>query len=496
MGKTLIRVSSFLTKEIREVLRQPRLILALLLGPFLILLLFGLGYRAAAPRLRGILVVPDAIRQQVDLNALQAAASQTFQDVEVTNDAAQAMAKLNARQAEVVEIIPEDASQRIQNGEQVMVEFHYAEIDPVNETWIQSLGYSQVNEMNKALLMQTASRLQQEARSNSGWVSQTRRELDSLDASAGEAELQQKQQSIRRLRALVGTMIASPLLARAAAPDENPEQVKQDLNDFANDLDALDAAITNKTFSQQSSRISTARQHAANLDTLLARFAEIPTQVLVSPLQPAYMNAQGQALSLTTFYAPAVLALILQHIAITLGALSLVRERLLGSIEMFRVAPVSTREVLIGKYLAYAFFLALMGGALALAMFALQVPFRGDPASFGALLFILVLASLGIGLLISIVSKSETQAVQLSMLMLLLSVFFGGFFLPLENFWLPVRVISFMLPLTPGILGLQDIMLRGLAPALWIWLLLGGIALFTFVLVNLFAPRQLRFQQG
>jgi ABC-2 type transport system permease protein len=114
---------------------------------------------------------------------------------------------------------------------------------------------------------------------------------------------------------------------------------------------------------------------------------------------------------------------------------------------------------------------------------------------FTGLLALLILASLGIGLLISILSKSETQAVQLSMLMLLLSIFFGGFFLPLENFWEPIRAVSYLLPLTPGILGLQDIMLRGIAPQLWIWLLLGGSALVTFLLVNLFAGRQLRFEQ-
>ena len=56
------------------------------------------------------------------------------------------------------------------------------------------------------------------------------------------------------------------------------------------------------------------------------------------------------------FFAPAVLALVLQHMGVTLTALSLVRERLSGAMDIFRVAPVRALEILVGKYLAYAFF--------------------------------------------------------------------------------------------------------------------------------------------
>lgn len=172
------------------------------------------------------------------------------------------------------------------------------------------------------------------------------------------------------------------------------------------------------------------------------------------------------------------------------------RERLLGAIELFRVAPVSRRQVLLGKYLAFALFTAIIAAVLTFAMFAMQVPFRGDVSAFVGIIMLLIVAGLGVGLLISTISKTETQAIQLSMLVLLLSIFFGGFFLPLENFWLPVRVIGYLLPLTPSIMGLQDIMLRGDNPDLFIWLLLGGSALITFLLVNVWASRQLRFAQN
>ena len=189
-----------------------------------------------------------------------------------------------------------------------------------------------------------------------------------------------------------------------------------------------------------------------------------------------------------TFYAPGVLALIVQHIAVTLGALSLVRERLLGAIELFRVAPVSINQLLLGKYLGFTLFIGLILAALvALLVFTpLAVPFLGDIATFLAFALLFTLASLGIGFLISAWSSSDSQAVQLSMLILLMSIFFSGFFLPLENFASEVRYVGYALPLTHAITGFQAIMLRGIAPTLFAWEALGAIAAITFVSVLLF----------
>jgi len=70
--------------------------------------------------------------------------------------------------------------------------------------------------------------------------------------------------------------------------------------------------------------------------------------------------------------------------------------------------------------------------------------------------------SLGIGFAISIVSQTDSQAVQYSMIILLASVFFSGFIMSLDMLLPPVRVISWLLPTTYGTLLLRDIALRGL----------------------------------
>jgi ABC-2 type transport system permease protein len=222
--------------------------------------------------------------------------------------------------------------------------------------------------------------------------------------------------------------------------------------------------------------------------------ATIPPEVLVTPVRFEYQNTRGKALDFMTFYAPGVLALIVQHIAVTLGAMSLVRERLLGALELFRVAPVSINQLLLGKYLGYTLFIGIMLALLVglLVFTPLAVPFLGNIWQFVACALLFTLASLGIGFVISAWVTSDSQAVQLSMLVLLMSIFFSGFFLPLENFAPEIRGVGYALPLTHAIAGFQAIMLRGTAPSDFMWVTLSAIALLAFIMVSLLARWRFR----
>jgi ABC-2 type transport system permease protein len=145
-------------------------------------------------------------------------------------------------------------------------------------------------------------------------------------------------------------------------------------------------------------------------------------------------------------------------------------------------------EVLVGKYVAYGL-LTLLGGGIvgALMVFVLNVPiFSGYVIAIGIVL-LLAFASLGVGLLISLVADSERQAVQLSMLVLLASVFFSGFVLPVQDFIGAVQYVAYALPVTHGIATLQEAMLRGEVRSLWMIGALAaiGVALYLLSLVRL-----------
>src|SRR5919204_1721947 len=105
MFKVVIRLLSFFNKEINEVRRQPRLVLSLIFGPFLILLLFGVGYAGERPKLKTALVLPPGGVQDVNLDELKKAISANFNLISIGSDEQAAMAKLRAREVDVVEIV-------------------------------------------------------------------------------------------------------------------------------------------------------------------------------------------------------------------------------------------------------------------------------------------------------------------------------------------------------------------------------------------------------
>ncbi|HYK99239.1 MAG TPA: ABC transporter permease [Candidatus Acidoferrales bacterium] len=207
----------------------------------------------------------------------------------------------------------------------------------------------------------------------------------------------------------------------------------------------------------------------------------IPPDVVASPLKYDIKNEAPITPTMVGFFAPAVLALVLQHLGVTLTALSLVRERLSGAMDLFRVAPVRAWEVLIGKYVAYGFLSLAVAFVVTLLMTRLlAIPLLGSPERLATAVGFLTFASLGLGLLISLVADSERQAVQLAMIVLLVTVFFSGFVLPVDEFRPIVRPLSNVLPATYGIAIFDDVMLRGTLgdPLTFAGLLLLGVGLY------------------
>jgi ABC-2 type transport system permease protein len=182
------------------------------------------------------------------------------------------------------------------------------------------------------------------------------------------------------------------------------------------------------------------------------------------------------------FYVPAVLALLLQHIAISLAGLSIVNERFAGTMELMRAAPVNAFEVLLGKYVSFLVFLGFLAAALtALVHWGLGVPLLGDWAIYALTVFLVILVSLGFGFLISTLARSDSQAIQFSMVLLLASIFFSGFLMPLYRLGWPALSISWAMPVTYGLMILQDIMLRGAQPEAWLLWVLGGLGMALFL---------------
>jgi ABC-2 type transport system permease protein len=148
--------------------------------------------------------------------------------------------------------------------------------------------------------------------------------------------------------------------------------------------------------------------------------------------------------------------------------------------ELFKTSPISALEILVGKTLSFFTFGIVVAATITiLVVYVLGSPMIGTWTNYAIAIVVLLLTSLAVGFFISLISENDTQAVQFSMLLLLASIFFSGFFLDLRLMWEPMKAFSFILPATYGINIMHNVMLRGLPlPLIYI----GGLALIGLLL--------------
>jgi ABC-2 type transport system permease protein len=485
----MIRASSFFRKEIFEILRQPRLVATLVLGPFLILFIFGIGYRAQSRTLRTLFVAqPNSpIAQDIQQNEKSMGSSLIY--AKVTGDQKEALDRLNRGQVDLVIVEPGDAYNTIKKNQQAVFTLYHHEIDPVQVSYIAYLGWLYADVVNQQVLRSFAVQGQKDAANLHNNLQEAHQNVSAMRQavqSGDETLAQQKQQGLASNVDAVSLAVGASLglldsmQQTKGVNGGNADPVQSTLTELRQNTNQLDnSSSANKA--ERLARLEKIDKNITDLDGKLAEFQSIDPSIIVSPFRSETKSVANVQPSISDFFAPAVLALLLQHLAVTFAALSIVRERNVGTMELFRVSPLSAAEALFGKYISYMLFGGVIAGILsALLVFALHVPMLGNWWYFALVIAAVLFTSLGIGFAISIVSQTDSQAVQYSMIVLLTSVFFSGFIMSLDMLLPPVRVISWLLPTTYGTLLLRDIALRGTDPN---WLLLGGLAAIGLVLM-------------
>jgi len=378
--KALTRVLAFVGKELVEVVRRPGALFSLILGPFLILAIFGAGYSGYRRPLDTIIVVPEGSALPTNVDAYKEISGAGLEVTGVTTDEAAAEQQLENRDVDVVLVAPNDVEQNFRAGKQSVIQVRVNVTDPVDQNYTTFLARALEREVNRIIVEKIAEEGQTYA----------------LSEGAAEA-------------------------------------------------------------------------------------AQIPPSVVAAPTKAEVHNIAPAQPGVVQFFGTAVLALVLQHMAVTLIALSVVRERTSGLFELFRVSPIRLGELVVGKVLAFGLLSAVIAVlTFALLILGLKVPMLGDVSALAGVVALLVLASLGLGMLIAAVSDSERQVVQLSLLLLLASVFFSGFVLGTDEFTEPVRSLTALLPVTNGIQLIGDVMLRGSIQAInSVFILAGEILVYT-----------------
>lgn len=195
------------------------------------------------------------------------------------------------------------------------------------------------------------------------------------------------------------------------------------------------------------------------------------------------------------FIVPGLVGILAFFSALMLTSLSIARERELGTFDQLLVSPTSTLEIIVSKSLPAL----AIGTVLGLAMIAAGVVLFGIPfvGSFGLLLLSLILFILsvvGIGLMISAVSKTQQQAILGAFAIGVPAVLMSGFATPVENMPLVLQWLAQAIPLTHFLVIVHGSVLKAMPPAdilsnLWP---LAAIALATLVAATFFVRAKLQ----
>lgn len=480
-----VRTGGFVRKELRSVLRQPRLIMSLVVGPFLILLLFGFGYTEESDPFRTLLVLEsDDAGLATDIEELGDAFGSSIDLVGTTTDQEVGFDRLERKEVDLLIVAPTDALETIESGEQAEFSVIHEQVDPIIRQSIGLLATLSVDEVNRQVLAAIVGEAQEDAEAveapasglatTAGSLVQALESDDDQAARAFRAELQEQLASVEGSTsdALLGRVAET--LGIAAGGLVGEVLLELDSTDPDN-ADALESARS-------------VESRLIEFESQLEQAQELDPQLLVSPFDVSVKTLNAFPSEPAVFYSPGVLMLLVQHLAVTFAALSLVRERQLGATEIFRVSPLSISEFLTGKYVAFV----LIVGAVSVALTGLMLAF-GVPIAAGWLypvtVMLVLLASLGLGFVISAASQTDSQAIQYAMLVLLVSIFFTGFIIPLDRLLPPVQVVSFLLPATFGITAVHDIVFRGSVPDPEILAGLAGYVVVMSILAWFFARR-------
>ena len=185
---------------------------------------------------------------------------------------------------------------------------------------------------------------------------------------------------------------------------------------------------------------------------------DVRTRVLYNPdLQGSYNIVPG------------LIAIILFQTATSLTALAIVKERERGTLEQLFVTPIGRTDYLVGKLVPYVGIAFIqVGVTFVVGTLWFQVPFRGSLLVLLGGLMLFMLSALGLGMLVSLLSRTRQQAQQTSMFLQMPSMMLSGFMFPIDAFPRWLFLLTYLIPLRYILVIVRSNFLKGSGfSALW-----------------------------
>jgi ABC-2 type transport system permease protein len=189
------------------------------------------------------------------------------------------------------------------------------------------------------------------------------------------------------------------------------------------------------------------------------------------------------------YFVPGVIVNIIALVTIMLTAMSIVREKEIGTMEQLMVTPLRPFELIMGKLLPFAIVgIIEVALVIAAALLVFQIPVRGNiPLLFGCTVLFL-LSTLGVGLFISTISQTQQQAMMSSFFFFMPAMLLSGFAFPIRNMPASVQYLTYLNPLRYFMRIVRGLFLKGVGVE-FLWQPMMALMIFGTAILGLSALR-------
>lgn len=206
------------------------------------------------------------------------------------------------------------------------------------------------------------------------------------------------------------------------------------------------------------------RAQAARADARLEGLdPRVLRQVASVQVDPAVRILYNPTLASRNFMVPGVLGMILMIITTILTSLAIVKEKELGTLEQLIVTPITPRQLIIGKLAPFVLIsLVIITVVLVASLVLFGLAVRGSLFVLYALSLLFMLSSLGIGLFISTIARSQQQAMMIAMFFFMMPmVILSGFVFPIESMPPVIQAVTYIFPLRYYFVIIRGLFLKG-----------------------------------
>ena len=209
-------------------------------------------------------------------------------------------------------------------------------------------------------------------------------------------------------------------------------------------------------------------QYSQNI--LLESFIKRGTVTMPARVAAEFRVWYNPELKSRNFMVPGVLGLLLMVMTMLLTSLAIVKEKELGTLEQLVVTPIKPYQLIIGK-LAPFFLIGVIDVILVVffASLVFSLPVKGGVLLLLFLSLIFLMTTLGLGLFISTISRTQQQAMMTAIFFFMLPMmFFGGFVFPIENMPIIIQYVSYIIPVRYYFVIVRGLFLKGVGMSiLW-----------------------------